>query len=81
MPEALTLMVPVAPPPTAEEKARAIRTAKANRANHLDWLLWAELHPDDPRLDAAGDAKHHREAAEEYDLIIRVLEAAAVSPP
>lgn len=64
--------------PTDEEMNEVLRWAKdqltAHRLTHVEWRDWFRKHPDDPRMEALGDADFHNEAVQNYNVLLGIIE-------
>ena len=67
----------------SDERAEAIRIIEDSRRTHVEWIEYLAKFGDDlrPHEEIAGDAAHHREAVEGYDLVLRVLRLVPSPPP
>lgn len=63
---------------TRSAREQAIEAIKDARQAHVDWIEFIEEHPDkaskpQARIKTAGDAEHHRDWVEKYDVVLKVL--------
>ena len=64
------------------EVATALKIIEDSRRTHVEWVDYLSKFGADlrPHEEIAGDAAHHREAVEGYDLVLRVLRSLAATP-
>ncbi len=59
-----------------EELKRAIEIIEQSRLTHMNWLGYLEQHPEEqylPEHKWIGDANHHKDCVESYDLVLAEL--------
>jgi hypothetical protein len=71
-----------ATPLSEGEVATALKIIEDSRRTHVEWVDYLSKFGADlrPHEEIAGDAAHHREAVEGYDLVLRVLRSLAATP-
>lgn len=67
-----------------EAVEQAIAYIEECRQTHVNWADWQETNPDweaETQPRQVGDAEHHREWVEKYDLVLDVLRGASERLP